>query len=195
MLAERGALETLIAGWVAADGTGNVLAARRLGWVLHQRGDTAGSEAAFRRAGERGDPSAWTHLRRVCRERGDQAGAEAALGNFERAHHDLENADRRADEQGDAEAAYRNGERWEVRARTLHEQYSADPSMLRAIGREADDALNAARQAWRRAADRGSADGAYALAERYSDYTNHRSRHMPRDEREQRKAEAVRPRR
>lgn len=181
LLVERGVFDELVARWEAADREGDAVAARRMGWVLAQRGDGAGAEAALRRGGQRGDLDSWKYLRELCRRRGDRRGVEEAAGEVERAARRLEESDRVADEHGDAEAAYRNGDRIQtaelVRVWDENESRRRDAA-ARGRGRVPDvdpdyAVLAQAAAAWERAALRGSADGAAAAASYHKDNLSH----------------------
>lgn len=67
------------------------VSAYNVGVLLGERGDLQGTEAAYRRADERGDPDAAANLGDLLKARGDVKGAEAAY--------------RRAGERGDPDGA------------------------------------------------------------------------------------------
>src|SRR5437879_1446158 len=92
------------AAWCDGDRNGDARSARHLGFVLYERGDLDEALEAFKRGAKRGDPEYAFRVGFMLRRRGDRDGADAA---FRRA----EDGWRLADEQGDAEGAYRVGTR------------------------------------------------------------------------------------
>jgi hypothetical protein len=154
LLRERGVWPELVRRWLAEDEAGDPDSTCRVGWVLLDRGDDAGSRRAFARAAERG------HLAATGKVHGERARAGENTGRLaeeaERARRRREQADQRADEHGDADAAYRIGHRLVVQAGAA--QRRGDHSAARRHRDQGEAALH-------RALQRGSADAASALGE------------------------------
>lgn len=173
VLRERGAWPELVRGWAESDERGDADGAWRMGWVLLDQGDRAGSERAFGRAAQRGNLSA---LFKVCGERA-RAGLDATAlqTEYERASRRRQEADQLADQRGDADAAYRIGFDLVARSSVLETELSAIPDISsrrkykrwQAVAREKRDQARELRRsgeaALRRAAERGSADAAAKL--------------------------------
>lgn len=178
LLGERGVWSEVVERWGAADGQGDGRAACRIGWVLGERGDQAGSQRAFARAVQRDDLDALSREVRVHREAGrDIAGLTE---RYREAELRQRQADERVDERGDAEAAYRVGD-WLIRQWRAFdsEQYSLSNSLRLGVATpqeserwlstspeefaEAAELFRAGEVALRRAAERGSGDAAARL--------------------------------
>jgi tetratricopeptide (TPR) repeat protein len=159
LLRERGVWPELVRRWTVEDERGDGDAACRIGWVLLDRGDEAGSRRAFARAVGRGNLAA------TSKEHGERARAgedtHRLAKESERARQRQEQADQRADERGDADAAYRIGHRLVVEAGAARR---GDYSAAKRYGDQGEAAL-------RRALQRGSADAAAELGDQaYEEY-------------------------
>jgi tetratricopeptide (TPR) repeat protein len=168
LLQQRGAWRELVREWAAADRHGDADAAWRMGWVLLEQGDQAGCTRALERAAERGNLAMLSWQLRKRRLAGQDI---TEIGKrYRQADARQQRADELADQRGDADAAYRIGnrlvaqwsvfeqERYPIRGRTT--SGSAIPTeefeQAKQFRREGEEAL-------RRAVERGSADAATKL--------------------------------
>lgn len=126
----RGDEERAARAWLRADESGSFHAALNLAFLLERRGDLSAAEAAYARADERGFADVEGHL-----------GVSASVAIERHGYMANEERFRRADGQGDADAAVRLG---------------------LVLSRRGD--ADAAEAAFRRADERGSVNGAFNLA-------------------------------
>lgn len=160
LLRERGTWPELVRRWMVEDERGDADAACRVGWALLDQGDEAGSRRAFARAVRRGNFAA------LGKDRGERARAgedtDRLAKESERAWRRREQDDQRADEKGDADAAYRIGRRLLLDARDARKR--GDYPGAKRLREQSEAAL-------RRALDRGSADAAAQLGDAaYEEY-------------------------
>lgn len=154
LLRERGVWQRLERAWAIEDERGDASAAVRMGWVLLDRGDRPGSERAFDRAAQRGHLEAmWRRLNDLARAGRDIA---ALREDYQRAKRRQRQDDELADQRGDADAAYRIGQRLIAEWRAIESK--SDQARKPELGQAAEAALL-------RAAERNSADAAVELGD------------------------------